>query len=224
MSQYPQPVFEQPMKYPQTPPPQENGWGLAGFVVSIAGLIFCGIPSIVGLVLSAIGLRKEPRGFAIAGVAIGLLGILEIVCFCVFLLTVYRAAESGIGALKGLTIQMQLEHEAELIGNEWENKSRVPTQAEGDDLLAGKRDAIGNSIVYETDGNSFSLRSAGPDGILETDDDTVAGPYHDVKSTRQFDFDDPQWNLDDFKDDLDMEEFDDKLEAMEDALRDAKLE
>ena len=68
--------YAPPVKHPNYPPSphhaptESNGWGTAGFVVSIAGLFLCGIPSIIGLFLSLIGLGKNPKGFAIAGVVI----------------------------------------------------------------------------------------------------------------------------------------------------------
>jgi hypothetical protein len=228
-----------PMPMPKAPPTQENGWGLSGFIVSLAGIALCGLPSIVGVLLSAIGLRKEPRGLAIAGLVIGLIGILETVAFFTLIFTVYRAAETGMGAMKNYAVEMQLRAQAEEIGTLWESTSQIPTQAEGDDLLSGRRDAIGNSIVYETDGESFSLRTAGPDGILETDDDTVVGPFHNVQSTRQFQgLNDPDWNLDGFEDQLeemdnirdqlesleDSEELNDKLKSLEDAINNADLD
>jgi hypothetical protein len=229
MSQYPQPVFQPPMKFPQAAPPQENGWGLAGFVVSIAGLLLCGIPSIVGILLSVIGLRKEPRGLAVAGLLIGLVGVMEILACGLFLLMVYRVAETGVGVARDHMITSQLELEASIIGDEWQKNGQLPTQAEGEDLLAGKRDVIGNSIVYETDGVSFSLRSAGPDGILETDDDTVVGPYNDAKSTGHFTFgEDLDFDFDKFKGELesmdDLDQMDNKLKSMEDALNKALKE
>ena len=45
-------------------------------------------------------------------------------------------------------------------------------------MVLGKRDFYGNSIVYETDGESFSLRSAGPDETLNSEDDLLAGPFY----------------------------------------------
>lgn len=53
---------------------RDNGVGLAGFVVSIIGLLSCGSLSIIGLLISLCGLVKQPRGMAIAGTIIGALG------------------------------------------------------------------------------------------------------------------------------------------------------
>jgi hypothetical protein len=59
--------------------PPSNNLGLAGFVTSLLGLISCGVLSPIGLLLSLIGLTKQPRGFAIAGTIIGLIGSIFLV-------------------------------------------------------------------------------------------------------------------------------------------------
>ena len=56
---------------PQNP---RNGLGLAGFITSIVGWITFGLLCPIGLLLSIIALFKAPRGFAIAGLVIGVLG------------------------------------------------------------------------------------------------------------------------------------------------------
>lgn len=160
-------------------PKKENTLGLIGFIVSLVGLILCGIPSLIGLILSAIGLKKEPRGLAIAGVIIGLLGL---VLLAVTSVTVYR---SYISVTQGFTLifaEAQLEQAAVEIGLAWEEKERIPTQEEGDEMLSGRNDMMNNSLVYQTDGTSFSIRSAGADGILETEDDIVVGPFEDPQT------------------------------------------
>lgn len=53
---------------------QSNSMGLAGFIISLVGWVSCGVLCPIGLVLSLIGLRKQPRGFAVAGVILGGLG------------------------------------------------------------------------------------------------------------------------------------------------------
>jgi len=54
--------------------PPSNNLGLAGFITSLIGLVTCGVLSPIGLLLSLIGLTKRPRGFAIAGSIIGVIG------------------------------------------------------------------------------------------------------------------------------------------------------
>ncbi len=56
----------------------KNSLSTAGFICSLCGFITCGITSIVGLILSIIGLSKskkngEKDGIAVAGIIIGCL-------------------------------------------------------------------------------------------------------------------------------------------------------
>lgn len=65
--------------------PQKNGVGIAGFVMSITGLILCWVPIIKWLLLvpafllSFIGMFKKPRTLAVIGTIISALVILVIV-------------------------------------------------------------------------------------------------------------------------------------------------
>lgn len=58
--------------------PPTNGIGVAGFVVALVTLFLFWVPVLnwilwlVGLVLSALGLRKKPKALAIAGVIISI--------------------------------------------------------------------------------------------------------------------------------------------------------
>ncbi|MDG1875343.1 MAG: DUF4190 domain-containing protein [Mariniblastus sp.] len=198
MPESPKSSFNYPMQMSPLPEKDENPVGLTGFIISVIGLFLCGIPSIIGLLISAIGLRKAPRGFAIAGLLISFLGLVELLALGFLAYSTYRLADDGVRTFKNLAVNQLLEIEANSIGREWEKLERVPTQQEGDDLIAGKRDINGNSIAYETDGSSFSLRAAGNDGKLQTEDDVVAGPFEDIESTLMHQLtiepDDPDWD------------------------------
>jgi len=66
--------------------PGKSGLAIASMVVSIAGIVSCGLGFIVGLILGIVALGqfskpdgpKEGKGFAIAGVIVGLAGIVLI--------------------------------------------------------------------------------------------------------------------------------------------------
>lgn len=74
---------------PYAPVRQTNGMGIAGFVISLVGLVATGgLLSPIGLVLSLIALGRQPRGFAIAGVILGLVGS----CGGLLMLLVFGAA------------------------------------------------------------------------------------------------------------------------------------
>ena len=60
---------------PYVPVRQTNGLGLAGFICSLVGLLVTGgLLCPIGLILSIAALGRQPRGFAIAGLILGLLG------------------------------------------------------------------------------------------------------------------------------------------------------
>ena len=65
-------------------PSQKNGVGIAGFVLALIALFLGWIPVLgwilwfLGLILSFVGVFKEPRGMAIAGLVISLIGIIMI--------------------------------------------------------------------------------------------------------------------------------------------------
>lgn len=75
-----------------------NSAGLAGFVISLVGLLSCGLLSPVGLIISMMGLKREPKGLAIAGVVIGLVGSLWVIVALVFGLFAVILAALGLGA------------------------------------------------------------------------------------------------------------------------------
>lgn len=64
---------------------KSNGIGVAGFVLAIIALFLGWIPIfgwliwLLGLIFSFVGVFKAPRGFAIAGLVISLIGIILLV-------------------------------------------------------------------------------------------------------------------------------------------------
>jgi hypothetical protein len=176
--------FTRPSQSAPLAPPKENGWGIAGFITSVIGIITCGTLSIVGVVLSAIGLRKQPKGMAIAGLIIGLIGLVELIVGIVILVTLVGAGQKMAGAFQEMGTTGQLTQKANEIGYQWEANEKLPTQAEGDALVAGESDMWGNPFQYETDDTSFSLRSSGADGMMDSEDDIVVGPYADATSAQ----------------------------------------
>ena len=68
---------------------QSNGAGIAGFVLSIMGLLFSWLPVFgwliwaSGLILSLVGIFEKPKGLAIAGLVISLFGLTLVLLFFV---------------------------------------------------------------------------------------------------------------------------------------------
>jgi hypothetical protein len=89
----------------QTP---SNGLGTAGFIVSLVGLVTCGLLCPIGLLLSVFGLLKPPRGFAIAGTLIGGLGSIGFVLFgLAFITALLGFGAAADQAIKDMDSQMQ---------------------------------------------------------------------------------------------------------------------
>ncbi len=77
---------------------QSNGVGTAGFVLALIALFLGWVPIlgwvvwVLGLILSFVGVFKKPKGMAIAGLVISLIGI-------ILLLTVFGALLGAAAAL-----------------------------------------------------------------------------------------------------------------------------
>ena len=156
-----------PEPSPVMSPSETNGLGIAGFVVSLIGILTCGVPSIVGLGFSLIAIRKKPKGFAIAGVILGVIGLLELVLVA---LSVYNAVQT-LNTLQAMTIRDSNESLAQEyasdVAEEWKLTDQLPSQEEGQKLLEGQTDFYGNELRYETDGSSFSIRTTGEDQLFD---------------------------------------------------------
>lgn len=69
----------------QTVESKSNGIGTAGFVLALLGLLFSWVPVVdfilwfLGLLFSFIGCFKSPKGLAITGLILSLLGIIVII-------------------------------------------------------------------------------------------------------------------------------------------------
>lgn len=62
----------------KTTSPNNNGFAIAGFVLSIVGWFVLWPLVILGIIFSAVGLKSERRGLATAGLVIGIVGIVLI--------------------------------------------------------------------------------------------------------------------------------------------------
>jgi hypothetical protein len=67
--------MNRPLPDPASKSLTANPMGLVGFILSVIGLISCGTASILGLVFSLIGLRRQPKQLAIAGTIISIAGM-----------------------------------------------------------------------------------------------------------------------------------------------------
>ena len=158
------------MSDPLPPPPREppsNAIGVAGFVVSLVGIISCGALSPIGLILSLVGLRKEPKGLAVAGTIIGGVGIVLIGVLVGLVIVLIPKGHVVATELVVVTAVHAIEARAEETGE-------LPSVDEGKELIAEHTDAWSNALRYEPSGDEFTIRSAGPDGAFDTGDDIVS--------------------------------------------------
>ncbi len=96
---YPPQNYQQPQQvFVHVPEKKSNGLGIAGFVISLVTIFLCWVPGLnwilwlLGLIFSAIGIFKQPKGLAIAGLVISLVGLIIIL---VVISTFLAALESA---------------------------------------------------------------------------------------------------------------------------------
>lgn len=172
MSQQPQVVY-------LPAPARSNGLGVAGFVLSLVGLISCGILSPIGLVLSFVALFKRPRGLAIAGVIIGLIGsvcgLLSLILG--FFSMVLGAVGIGAGvaaAAPYIETEVRMAHVAEVVAAHKSADGTVPSDLSTLTELSteDRADHWGHAFRVIVSGpGKFEVVSDGPDGVAGTGDD-----------------------------------------------------
>jgi len=164
----------------QAPPPgmapqPTNGMGVAGFIISLCGLA-CAIGFPIGLILSLIGLRREPKGFAIAGTIIGAIGTAGLLIVAL----IYGAMLGGCALCAGVgaAIQIPIDNthstimDAKQAIDEFQTlNGRLPTEEEAEELIGDMTDGWDNKLRYEIDGEEYDIRSAGPNGLFDDFDD-----------------------------------------------------
>jgi type II secretory pathway pseudopilin PulG len=156
-------------------PTPVNGLGIAGFVLSIIGVLTCGTLNIVSLPISMIALLWRPRGFAIAGTVISFLGV-------GFLALVGWGIVAGVMGLKGIAEEITRINETNIaiadarnaIENYRREHNTLPDGIEGNKLVVPFKDGWQTELRYEVDGNEYVIRSAGPDKAFDTPDDLTS--------------------------------------------------
>lgn len=153
----------------------ENNLGLAGFIVSLVGIVSCGLLAPVGAVMSAVAMKREPRGFAIAGLVIGIVGSLWILAIAVAM-AVVGAAGLALLFASGWHFGVMSDMVKITLAVSEHNDRHGSAPASLDELQLPSdtvTDPWGNQYLYELapGGASFTLRSAGPDGQFDTGDD-----------------------------------------------------
>jgi len=172
MSDYTQPASAPPVR-------TENGLGIAGFICSLIGVVSCGLLSPIGLILSIVAMFREPRGFAIAGLVLGLIGsfwalIMTLVVASIGFAVIAAVFATGF-SLKPLEAWADGAQITEAVIQHINQHGDAPdaltdlTGLASDTLI----DPWGNSYRFEVIDGGARLRliSDGPDGLPDTEDD-----------------------------------------------------
>jgi hypothetical protein len=155
-------------------PAPTNRIGLAGFVVSLLGILTLGILSPIAFVVSLVGLRKSPRGFAIAGSVLGLLGTVLLVGIGYAGFVLGKFALSALPEIAVAVVQSTvapLMGAADVISAEAAKRGVLPDEVEGNRLIAAYHDYAGHPLRYQTDGKSFSVTTQVKGIAVATRDD-----------------------------------------------------
>lgn len=163
----------QPFAIQQTP---TNTIGTIGFIFSLLGLVACGLPSLIGLLLCYFGIKRTPNKLAKAGLVISILGIATyILLFATGAVPIFGKIFKAVTGGPSGAVAVQLEAVASEVDAYTAKAGSLPGSLEqatkpGSSLLT---DPWGNAIRYEInfDGKTYTLTSNGPDGVASTGDD-----------------------------------------------------
>jgi len=170
---------------------EKNSCGVLGLIFSIIGICLCGLWlfSIPGLILSLIGLRKEPRKAATAGVIIGGVGTVAFLFIGSLMIGITLPAVANARQIaKKIKTQYSI-HSVQLGSTKYRaDHNAYPTSMQ--ELQDGTyitssdtQDAWDHQLRFTGGGNTRPvITSAGRDGEFDTDDDVAE--KDEVKSTQ----------------------------------------
>lgn len=183
----PTPPVAPPMATARPAEPGSNGLGLAGFIISLVGLVLtAGILCPIGLILSVIAMWRRPRGFAIAGAVLGLVGscgtclvAIPLLASGILLAAVALVASGGVPAINTLDHMMQVDRAI----TEYVQVHRTLPDSLTDlnlpaDLLEdGWGTPLQYSVTRDQGHERWTLQSAGPNKQFEAGDITFTGDH-----------------------------------------------
>jgi len=160
----------------QIPTSKKNSCGVIGLVFSIIGLLLCGlwVLTIPGVILSLIGLRKEPRTAATVGAIIGGVGMLIFPLIVAILLPLISVTQGAANRARTYVHINTLER-----GSDAYHADHQKYPSSFEDLEKGAyitaestQDAWGNQMQFSGGGDTKpTITSAGEDGTFGTVDD-----------------------------------------------------
>ncbi len=161
-------------------PSGANGMGITGFVIGLVSILTCGgCISPIGLIFSLIGMGKEPRGLAVAGLVLNILGTLLLLAWAllplfgvVLFAGLFATLLAAVGAAGFVMVG-----DATLIQESAESYER----ANGSWPTSIDQLGLDSTVTTDVWGNEYRLEalpeggvalwSNGPDGVADTGDD-----------------------------------------------------
>jgi hypothetical protein len=136
-------------------------------------LATCGLLSPLGLVMSFLALGKKPRGAAVTGVVLGLIGSAWIGILGAGAISAGMHAAAREEHQRARATQNVLTQAEGVVEHYRSETGRLPEGIEGNKLVLSFTDVWNNPVRYDLDDNTYAIRSAGPDGKFDTGDDLV---------------------------------------------------
>lgn len=152
-----------------------NRLGIAGFICSLIGLLTLGILSPLGLVISLAAMFRPPRGFAIAGAVLGILGsLLASAIIAVVSLTLGLTAAANLVLTSGdFPALFDIAMIQRGIRQHHDEHGALPRALDELSLEEGAlTDSWGARYEYKrTSQGHYTIESPGRDGLMGTADD-----------------------------------------------------
>lgn len=163
--------------YPTRPGERKptNGLGITGFVLSLIGIVTCGTLNVISLPLSLVALLWRPRGLAIAGTFISIASLGTYAVVGLFLITTFQLGKTLLTeGEKIYDTHTAISDASSLIERYRSEHNTLPDGIVGKKLVIEKKDGWGTELSYEVEGDSYLIRSAGPDKQFYTEDDLTS--------------------------------------------------
>lgn len=166
--------------HPPVPRRRWNWWGFFGFGLSLFSFLTAGFLSPLALLLNLVGMRREPRGLARAGMVLSLLGMALAGGLIAMGVSshqriqahrqelVLNARNQELGRVTGQTLQVA---QAEFAQYREVNDGNLPQWIDANMVAIKHKDAWGESLRFDVEKEGALLRSAGPDREFDTSDD-----------------------------------------------------
>ena len=166
--------------FPTTTHRSSNPLGIAGFVISILGILSCGLLAPLGLLLSGMAMFRRPRGLATAGTVLGGMASLWLVVLAGGLMAtaVSRHDEkcSRRERAHNQTTLQAVTQAAREVSRYKEEHGDWPDPDVGQTIVGKHDDAYGTPIRYTRVAEMVLILSAGADREFATPDDVSLDP------------------------------------------------